>query len=137
MFFPFCRQWKVDAYNRSKVIPHIRSYFRISPCSKKLAYFLLTSANLTRSGWGVPNWNKYARHSTNQSTDISIYMRNYDVGVMFIPKFFGEEYFDIQRTEDETDKKRFPFLFSLPLVPYEKDDVPWISLNVESDDDDD
>lgn len=64
-------------------------------------------------------------------------MRSYEVGVMFIPKFFGEEYFEIKHIENEIDKKLFPFLFNLPLVPYEEDSVPWISRTLEKNDDDD
>lgn len=123
------RQWKLKPDNRTDVIPHIRSYFRLSPCSKKLAYYLLTSANFTRSGWGVPNnRNRFSRNLNERELGKSIYMRSYEAGVLFIPKLFDEEYFQIQASEDQEKNKLFPFLFSLPLVPYEDDDVPFISI---------
>lgn len=89
----------------------------------RLAYFLLTSAKLTRSGWGVPS---SKHHVSRSDTENEMYMRSYEVGVLFIPKFFDEDYFEVQETKDRNNKKLFPFMFNLPLVPYETEDVPWL-----------
>lgn len=86
----------------------------MSPGLNKLAYFLLTSANLSKSAWG-----------NNIQKDGGSYIRSYEVGVMFLPKFFDEEYFEIQNTTERNNKILFPFMYDLPLTPYKKDDYPW------------
>ena len=35
-------QWKSDLLGRSKAMPHIKTYFRVSPDHKKVAWFLCT-----------------------------------------------------------------------------------------------
>ncbi|KAJ8922814.1 hypothetical protein NQ315_007849 [Exocentrus adspersus] len=84
------------------------------PCMTKLAYFLLTSANLSKSAWGA-----------SIGKDSKVYMRSYEAGVLFLPKLFDEEYFEIQRTPTSKNKNLFPFMYDLPLVPYKADDYPW------------
>lgn len=95
-------------------MPHIKTYCRVSPCLTKLAYFLITSANLSKSAWGGP-FNKAG----------GTYVRSYEVGVLFLPKFFDEEYFEIQNTVNRKNKTLFPFMYDLPLASYKKDDYPW------------
>lgn len=43
---------------------------------------------------------------------------------MFLPKFFGEEYFHIKDFA-ETGKKLFPFIYDIPLTPYKPNDQPF------------
>lgn len=95
-------------------MPHIKTYCRISPCLKKLAWFLITSANISKSGWG--------RKPTN---DGGVITTNYEIGVMFIPKFFGEKYFEIDKTWSSVNNKVFPFIYDLPLTKYTSNDLPW------------
>lgn len=95
-------------------MPHIKTYCRVSPCLTKLAYYLLTSANLSKSAWGGP----FAK-------DNSVYVRSYEAGVMFLPKFFDEEYFEIKQTLSSKNRALFPFMYDLPLVPYRSSDYPW------------
>nr|CAH7733886.1 unnamed protein product [Callosobruchus chinensis] len=110
----YLHQWKAEAYGRSRAMPHIKSYCRVSPCLTKLAYFLLTSANLSKAAWGGP-FNK----------DGSVYVRSYEAGVLFLPKFFDQEYFEIKNTPANKNGTLFPFMYDLPLTPYRKDDYPW------------
>lgn len=111
--------WKADRTNRTRAMPHIKSYCRVSPCYTKLAYFLLTSANISKAAWGSLN------------KDFSSYVRSYEAGVLFLPKFFDEEYFNISASFSPDDKKGnnnsplFPFVYDLPLVPYGPSDKPW------------
>lgn len=95
-------------------MPHIKSYCRVSPCNSKLAYFLLTSANISKAAWGTLN-----------KSDSSSYVRSYEVGVLFLPSFFGEEHFTIDDQKEESDGKTFPFMFDLPLTPYASTDTAW------------
>ncbi|XP_057651302.1 probable tyrosyl-DNA phosphodiesterase [Diorhabda carinulata] len=107
-------QWKAESYGRTRAMPHIKTYCRISPCLSKLAYFLLTSANLSKSAWGGPF-----------GKDMGVYVRSYEVGVLFLPIFFDEEYLEISNTNNRKNKNLFPFMYELPLTPYKKDDYPW------------
>lgn len=96
-------------------MPHIKTYCRVSPCLSKVAYFLLTSANLSKSAWGGP----FAK-------DNGVYVRSYEAGVMFLPSFFDEEYFEIKQGKlNNKNNKLFPFMYDLPLTPYRATDYPW------------
>lgn len=95
-------------------MPHIKSYCRVSPCLTKLAYYLLTSANISKAAWGA-----------NIQKDSSVYVRSYEVGVMFMPSLFSEDFFVINEDSLVDGKKVFPFIYDLPLTPYKSDDYPW------------
>ncbi|KAJ3650648.1 hypothetical protein Zmor_016734 [Zophobas morio] len=110
----YLHQWKADKLNRSRAMPHIKTYCRVSPCLSKLAWFLVTSANISKSAWGG-----------NLQKDRATYIRSYEAGVMFLPKFFDEEYFEIASTLSNKNKKLFPFLYDLPLTEYKSSDYPW------------
>ena len=68
-------QWKSDARYRSQAMPHIKTYTRVSPDNKKIAWFHLTSANMSKAAWGT-------RRKTG-----GIYIMSYEAGVLFLPKF--------------------------------------------------
>ncbi|KAG5897164.1 hypothetical protein JTB14_020893 [Gonioctena quinquepunctata] len=110
----YFHQWKAESFGRSRAMPHIKSYCRVSPCLTKLAYYLITSANLSKSAWGGP----FAK-------DNGVYIRSYEAGVLFLPKFFDEEYFEIKNTLNKKNANVFPFMYDLPLTPYRSDDYPW------------
>lgn len=109
-------QWRSDCRSRSRAMPHIKTYCRWM--DKKLYWFILTSANLSRAAWG----------SINKTAKVSppIRINNYEAGVMFIPKFITKtEYFSM----DESDKTTpiFPQLYDMPLKKYAIDDTPFLS----------
>lgn len=54
-------------------MPHIKSYTRFSPDFKRISWFVLTSANLSKSAWG--------RYKNVH------YIMSYEAGVIFVPKF--------------------------------------------------
>ncbi|EFA13677.2 probable tyrosyl-DNA phosphodiesterase isoform X1 [Tribolium castaneum] len=110
----YLHQWKADKLGRSRAMPHIKTYCRVSPCLSKLAWFFITSANLSKSAWGG-----------NLQKDKGAYVRSYEAGVMFLPKFFDEEYFEIETTLSGKNKKLFPFMYDLPLTEYKSSDYPW------------
>lgn len=110
----FFSQWKADSLQRSRAMPHIKSYTRVSPCLSKLAYYLLTSANLSKSAWGG-----------NIQKDGGVHIRSYEVGVLFLPELFNEENFEITQTTSSKNSNVFPFMYDLPLTPYKSDDYPW------------
>lgn len=55
-------------------MPHIKSYTRYSPDMKRIPWFVLTSANLSKAAWGTVGKDSH-------------YIMNYEGGVIFIPKF--------------------------------------------------
>lgn len=74
MIFIFS-EWKADCSGRSRAPPHIKSYSRWSPDQTKMAWFLLTSANLSKAAWGKVN------KAGNRLTVMS-----WEAGVLFIPE---------------------------------------------------
>lgn len=68
--------WRSKSRERTKASPHIKTFCRISPDGKKCAWFLLTSANLSKAAWG-----------TSQKNDTQFYIRSYEAGVLFLPKY--------------------------------------------------
>ena len=69
-------RWKAEASSRTRAMPHIKTYTRVSPDQDKMAYFLLTSANLSKAAWG----------SMNKAGNSCLIM-SYEAGVLFLPKF--------------------------------------------------
>lgn len=110
-------QWKADGRARTKAMPHIKTYCRWT--DKKLFWFILTSANLSKAAWG----------SFNKSNKISTPFRisNYEAGVLFLPKFIvNNDYFQMH-AEEGNDVPVFPSLYDIPLTPYGCDDTPFLS----------
>lgn len=76
LIFSDSREWSAVHSERNRAMPHIKSYLRLSPCATKAAFFLLTSANISKSAWGT--FNKGNR---------ALRINSYEVGVLFLPKF--------------------------------------------------
>ena len=55
MFARFFCNWRSDSRHRTKAVPHIKSYTKIDESNSKAAYFLLTSANVSKAAWGKVN----------------------------------------------------------------------------------
>ncbi|XP_012054090.1 PREDICTED: probable tyrosyl-DNA phosphodiesterase [Atta cephalotes] len=105
-------QWKAKRTGRDRAVPHIKSYTRISPDSKNIPWFVLTSANLSKSAWG--------------NGRLHYYIGNYEAGVIFIPKFItGTTTFPIGDGDDSV-VPIFPIPYDLPLCRYESSDRPFV-----------
>ncbi|CAM6084772.1 unnamed protein product [Calypogeia fissa] len=65
-------RWKAEHTGRSRAIPHMKSYVRYN--GQSLAWFLLTSSNLSKAAWG-----------TLQKNGTQIMIRSYELGVCFLP----------------------------------------------------
>ncbi|CAD1475223.1 unnamed protein product, partial [Heterotrigona itama] len=98
-------QWKATRTARDKAIPHIKSYTRISPDYKKIPWFVLTSANLSKAAWGMDGK--------------SFYIMNYEAGVI------GSTTFPIKEEEDGVPV--FPIPYDLPLTRYTSEDQPFVA----------
>ncbi|KAG7198398.1 hypothetical protein KM043_005788 [Ampulex compressa] len=109
---PYLCQWKATRTARDKAMPHIKSYTRFSPDMKKIPWFVLTSANLSKAAWG--------------NTRASYYIASYEAGVVFIPKIItGTTTFPV--IEEETAGiPVFPIPYDLPLTRYDPQDKPFV-----------
>ncbi|XP_017884001.1 probable tyrosyl-DNA phosphodiesterase [Ceratina calcarata] len=105
-------QWKATRTGRNRAMPHIKSYTRLSPDLKRIPWFVLTSANLSKAAWGTVGKDSH-------------YIMNYEAGVVFIPKFIiKKSTFPIQ---EEEEVPVFPIPYDLPLTPYESGDRPFVT----------
>lgn len=105
----FLHQWKSRIHGRSSASPHIKTYVRVSPDFTKVAWMLITSANLSKAAWGAFEKNE---------TQLAI--RSYELGVLFLPQQFGKSEFLLSKS----DSLMVPF--DVPPVAYATDDQPWI-----------
>lgn len=112
------QRWRSDRRLRTKATPHIKTYCRYSE-TKGLYWFCLTSANLSRAAWG----------SLNKSSNLGQVIRcsNFEVGVLFLPKFISNSAtFPLNEYQETATTKLFPMPYDLPLVPYTTEDAPFL-----------
>ncbi|XP_053667951.1 probable tyrosyl-DNA phosphodiesterase [Anopheles marshallii] len=102
-------QWLSQARHRNKAIPHIKTYCRWSP--EGLQWFLLTSANFSKSAWGTDRYDGCLR------------INNYEAGVLFLPKILLNE--DFLPLDSNGKHPQFPLPYDVPIVPYAPRDTPF------------
>uniref|UniRef100_A0A672Q5C6 Tyrosyl-DNA phosphodiesterase 1 n=1 Tax=Sinocyclocheilus grahami TaxID=75366 RepID=A0A672Q5C6_SINGR len=109
--------WHADVTGRSNAMPHIKTYMRVSPDFTQLAWFLVTSANLSKAAWGALEKN---------STQIMV--RSYELGVLYLPSAFNMSTFPVEKNvfPASSSSKGFPVPFDLPPQHYSSKEQPWI-----------
>ncbi|XP_053680169.1 probable tyrosyl-DNA phosphodiesterase [Anopheles nili] len=109
----YLHQWCSRARYRNKAMPHIKTYCRWS--HRGLYWFLLTSANLSKSAWGV--YNKTGRFEK------PLRINSYEAGILFLPRLMLDENFFPM----ESNKKhpQFPMPYDIPIIPYAPEDTPF------------
>ncbi|KAL0784651.1 hypothetical protein Bca101_000896 [Brassica carinata] len=136
-------KWKADHSARSRAMPHIKTFTRYS--DQKLAWFLLTSSNLSKAAWGAL-----------QKNNSQLMIRSYELGVLFLPSPVKTQGCSFsctdnnsstkkvkQETKGEVEKRSklvtmtwqgnrdspeiisLPAPYQLPPKPYSSEDVPW------------
>ncbi|XP_010550062.1 PREDICTED: tyrosyl-DNA phosphodiesterase 1 isoform X1 [Tarenaya hassleriana] len=140
-------KWKAGHSGRCRAMPHIKTYTRYN--GQKLAWFLLTSSNLSKAAWGAL-----------QKNSSQLMIRSYELGVLFLPspvkkhggargKFSCTENtnstkgkhellkndYEAERTKlvtlswkgpsDSPEIISLPLPYELPPQPYSPEDVPW------------
>eukprot|EP00262_Sarcandra_glabra_P007278 TRINITY_DN19981_c0_g1_i1.p1 TRINITY_DN19981_c0_g1~~TRINITY_DN19981_c0_g1_i1.p1 ORF type:complete len:235 (+),score=35.10 TRINITY_DN19981_c0_g1_i1:32-706(+) len=139
-------RWKANHTGRSRAMPHIKTYTRFN--GQNLAWFLLTSANLSKAAWGAL-----------QKNNSQLMIRSYELGVLFLPSTIEEHGSGFSCTENDlsiqgkckssqnTEGHRtklvtlcwqgnrradsssevisLPVPYELPPEPYTSEDVPW------------
>ncbi|KAL8169056.1 UNVERIFIED_CONTAM: tyrosyl-DNA phosphodiesterase 1, partial [Gekko kuhli] len=107
----FFHKWSAETSGRSHAMPHIKTYMRVSPDFQKIAWFLVTSANLSKAAWGA-----------FEKNGAQLMIRSYELGVLFLPSEFGLDtgYFQVKENllSDEPASS-FPVPYDLPPEKYE------------------
>ncbi|XP_065879228.1 tyrosyl-DNA phosphodiesterase 1 [Euphorbia lathyris] len=138
-------KWKGTPTGRCRAMPHIKTFTRYN--GQKLAWFLLTSANLSKAAWGAL-----------QKNNSQLMIRSYELGVLFLPSSYNGHGYGFSCTDNgmpaETIKHgsragsdvsgtqlvtlawqgtkdssseviSLPVPYELPPQPYSSEDVPW------------
>ncbi|XP_035868996.1 tyrosyl-DNA phosphodiesterase 1 isoform X2 [Phyllostomus discolor] len=74
----YFHKWSAETSGRSNAMPHIKTYMRPSPDFSRIAWFLVTSANLSKAAWGALEKN-----------GAQLMIRSYELGVLFLPSAFN------------------------------------------------
>ncbi|XP_076054925.1 tyrosyl-DNA phosphodiesterase 1-like [Oratosquilla oratoria] len=106
--------WRSEGRKRSKSMPHIKTYTRpASPDYSSVLYFMLTSANISKAAWGQL-----------QKQNTQLFIRSYEVGVLFLPKFIiKESEFKVTYTRE---KNCLCFPYDMPPTSYPSGTRPWL-----------
>ncbi|KAI6704001.1 hypothetical protein NL676_013137 [Syzygium grande] len=139
-------KWKASHTGRCRAMPHIKTFARYK--GQKLAWLLLTSANLSKAAWGAL-----------QKKNSQLMIRSYELGVLFLPssiKRRGRKFsctnngvssedaaassknsevrraklvtLAWQRSQDKDSSRdiiSLPVPYELPPQSYSQEDVPW------------
>ncbi|XP_029453634.1 tyrosyl-DNA phosphodiesterase 1 isoform X2 [Rhinatrema bivittatum] len=116
----YFHKWAAETSGRSNAMPHIKTYMRLSPDFQKLAWFLVTSANLSKAAWG-----------SLEKNGTQLMIRSYELGVLFLPSAFDPEIttFNVKMnifSESKDPVLSFPVPYDLPPERYDGKDRPWI-----------
>ncbi|KAM3920118.1 tyrosyl-DNA phosphodiesterase 1 [Leptodactylus fuscus] len=116
----YFHKWKAETSGRSRAMPHIKTYMRVSPDCQELAWFLVTSANLSKAAWG-----------SLEKNGTQLFIRSYELGVLFLPSAFdlpsGTFHVMLNIYSNKEDSTgTFPVPFDLPPERYTGKDRPWV-----------
>uniref|UniRef100_A0A3Q4BKK6 Tyrosyl-DNA phosphodiesterase 1 n=1 Tax=Mola mola TaxID=94237 RepID=A0A3Q4BKK6_MOLML len=114
----YFHRWKANSTGRSHAMPHIKTYMRVSPDFTELAWFLVTSANLSKAAWGALEKN-----------NTQVMVRSYELGVLYVPSAFYMKTFPVHKNPfpvSSSSSSGFPVPFDLPPTSYSSTDKPWI-----------
>ncbi|XP_068668443.1 tyrosyl-DNA phosphodiesterase 1 [Aristolochia californica] len=139
-------KWKAKHTGRCRAMPHIKTYTRYN--GQNLAWFLLTSANLSKAAWGAL-----------QKNNSQLMIRSYELGVLFLPSTVRGQSPGFSCTDNGGSSQgaskqlgtsegskvklvtlcwqgngstnsspeviKLPVPYQLPPLPYASEDVPW------------
>ncbi|KAK9151884.1 hypothetical protein Syun_010193 [Stephania yunnanensis] len=138
-------RWKATHTGRCHAMPHIKTFGRYN--GQDLAWFLLTSSNLSKAAWGAL-----------QKNNSQLMIRSYELGVLFLPSSIRDKpVFSCTESGSWSENKcgsssngqdhrtklvtlcwrgnnnqdlpseviSLPVPYELPPQPYSSEDVPW------------
>ncbi|KAL5578945.1 hypothetical protein UlMin_011387 [Ulmus minor] len=139
-------KWKASHTGHCRAMPHIKTFARYS--GQKLAWFCLTSSNLSKAAWGAL-----------QKNNSQLMIRSYELGVLFLPYKSRSSVFSCNAGTDRIPREdkcglsenskaqktelvtlqwerssnavstseviQLPVPYELPPQPYSSGDVPW------------
>ncbi|CAI8612455.1 unnamed protein product [Vicia faba] len=133
-------KWKASRTGRHHAMPHIKTFARYN--NQNLAWFLLTSANLSKAAWGAL-----------QKNNSQLMIRSYELGVLFLPSVLKRGCgfsctSNVKQSKGTSEMKKtklvtltaptrdtthssseviiqLPVPYELPPLPYSSEDVPW------------
>jgi len=123
-------RWRAESSHRTRAPPHIKSYTREQ--DGKLAFFILTSANLSKAAWGSINKDgssclvstSFKKFSLNCPL---VQVMSYEAGVVWLPSTFSKEFFTSKPfKERRPGSQEFPLHYDLPITPYQGNQKPWL-----------
>ncbi|KAF1002807.1 tyrosyl-DNA phosphodiesterase 1 isoform X1 [Apium graveolens] len=136
-------KWKASHSGRCHAMPHIKTFARYN--GQNLAWFLLTSSNLSKAAWGAL-----------QKNNSQLMIRSYELGVLFLPsKWQGCSFsctdngnqvmgkcesakaseaektklvtlsWEGNRNTESSEVITLPVPYELPPQRYSSEDIPW------------
>merc|ERR1719228_2882048 len=100
----------------TRAMPHIKTYTRTSKDTTEMAFFILTSANLSKAAWG----------SVSKAGNSCLIM-SYEAGVLWLPSSFCQTTLRcLPFAERRPQSQEFPLHYDIPPTPYGKDQKPWL-----------
>ncbi|XP_075470681.1 tyrosyl-DNA phosphodiesterase 1 isoform X2 [Ascaphus truei] len=115
----YFHKWTAETSGRTNAMPHIKTYMRLSPDFQELAWFVVTSANLSKAAWG-----------SLEKNGTQLFIRSYELGVLFLPSAFdlGSNKFNVKVNVYAgcEDIGSFPVPYDLPPEHYGSKDRPWV-----------
>ncbi|KAF5898703.1 tyrosyl-DNA phosphodiesterase 1, partial [Clarias magur] len=101
--------WRAETSGRSRAMPHIKTYMRASADFSQLAWFLVTSANLSKAAWGALEKN-----------NTQMMIRSYELGILYLPSAFNMSAFSVEKNifPVSSSSTGFPVPFDLPPLRY-------------------
>jgi tyrosyl-DNA phosphodiesterase-1 len=77
---PLYHKWSTsgtqDMFQRSQHVPHIKSYYQLTPDGKAMEWFVLTSHNLSKAAWGE------VIQSSQHGKAKRLFIRHWELGVL-------------------------------------------------------
>ncbi|KIW05947.1 uncharacterized protein PV09_03136 [Verruconis gallopava] len=125
---------------RSRAAPHIKTYvrFRDSACSE-IDWAMVTSANLSQQAWGATQDKDGLVRISSYELGVVVWpdlFRDDDGGkVMMVPTFGKDTPAHDAARDDVRGVVGFRMPYSLPLVPYRKEEVPWCNSDTHAEPD--
>lgn len=128
---PLLRQWHSLKAGRERAAPHIKTYGRVTR-DQTFDWFLMTSANLSKSAWG-------SREGKPPNTGLRI--RSYEAGVLLDPTLWGDRTVLVPVYKSDTPSEEqirwakdngyktivaVRMAWDIPFKKYDDKDVPWV-----------